>query len=395
MADNINNETIGELGENETVSKYEKLKQQLSEIYNGLKELLKGKTGTPAVRHQMEMTEKLLSKIKAPVPETSSIFEEETEKAEIVNFTADDMPDNIIEFSSEVGPEESIIKKARIFYTGTHKGRVYTKEDMKRIVDNFDPAEGIPLQLDHSKSAKDTIGYPRTMELSSDGKEIYSNIEILGKDNVEKVRLGLWKKLSAGLSLKLPEMKADHVAVTPFPALSSATLFSKYGENAEKTQQALQNMINQSINTSEKLRQEFGISNDKEGGNNKMGDTNNQDQMQQVNMVEFTALKEEFARLEKEKGELEERIQFKEDAEYIETFTVGNEVKTTPAMREIELKLYHSLNPEQRALFADLKKMQPSFVDVAVYSTQKANKPGEKSKEEINKEADQILNYTR
>lgn len=118
---------------------------------------------------------------------------------EIINFTAADMPDNTVIFSEDIQPGESIMKPARLFYVGKHKGRDYTKPDLARIVQNFNPDEEIPLQLDHSKSARDTIGFPRKVWLSEDGTEIHGDLEFRGKDNVEKVRLGLWKKLSIGL----------------------------------------------------------------------------------------------------------------------------------------------------------------------------------------------------
>jgi len=88
---------------------------------------------------------------------------------EVINFTAADMPDNTVIFSEDIQPGESITKPARLFYVGKHKGRNYTKSDLAKIVQNFNPDEEIPLQLDHSKSARETIIFPKKVWLSDEG----------------------------------------------------------------------------------------------------------------------------------------------------------------------------------------------------------------------------------
>ncbi len=74
----------------------------------------------------------------------------------LLRFTVED---NDVTFTDEVKSDsESLVKKARLFYVGTHKGRDYSADDLKKVTDSF---EEVPLQLDHSKSARDTVGIVR------------------------------------------------------------------------------------------------------------------------------------------------------------------------------------------------------------------------------------------
>jgi len=140
---------------------------------------------------------------------------------DLLRFTVED---NDVTFTDEVKSDsESLVKKARLFYVGTHKGHDYSADDLKKVADSF---EEVPLQRDHSKSARDTVGIVRKTWLKQDGRELHGELEFLGRDPVEKVRLGLWKKLSVGMTIKQPEMKLMEVSVTLFPALAGAKVFS-------------------------------------------------------------------------------------------------------------------------------------------------------------------------
>lgn len=231
---------------------------------------------------------------------------------EIAKFT---VADNPVIFTGEVGSnEESLAKTARLFYAGTHKGRKYSKDDLKKIVDNFNGEERIPIQLDHSTSAKDTVGITKRVWLSDDGTEIHGELEFLGKENVDRVRLGLWKQVSVGLSIKQPEMKLLEVSITPFPALEEAQVFSKDNGGDEM--------------------------------NGKMTEPENK-----TEMTEIEEIRTKFAKIKAEKEKLEEKIRFMESQETIEQFVLDG--KTTPAMKETELKLFHSMSEEQQKEFIE------------------------------------------
>jgi hypothetical protein len=75
---------------------------------------------------------------------------------DLLTFTVDN---NDVTFTDEVKSDsESLVKKARLFYVGTHKGRSYSAGDLKKVADSF---EEVPLQLDRIKSARDTVGIVR------------------------------------------------------------------------------------------------------------------------------------------------------------------------------------------------------------------------------------------
>ncbi len=280
---------------------------------------------------------------------------------DLIEFS-DVMTDNTIVFSQDTQPGERLMKRGRVFYVGTHKGRYYGPEDLKKIVSNF-PAEGIPLQLGHSTSARDTIGYQRTAELSQDGTEIHGNIEILGRDNVEKTRLGLWKKLSSALALR--DLIPEHLAVTPFPYLPKAMMFDNI-DNNKKGSETMDPKEDKKETVDfaqfEAMKAEFS-----------------------KQQEEFAKQKEKLATMEAERAKLAEEVQFAKDKEQIEIFSRPDKkghIRTTPGMKDEELALFHSLNEEQRKLFEAYKAKMPAFIDTNIYNTQQFSKPGEEGLDE-------------
>lgn len=92
-----------------------------------------------------------------------------------------------------------------------------------------------PIQLDHSTSAKDTIGRligdVELRETEVDGekvKALFGRVRILGRENVERVLDGRWTNLSIGADFD--EGFISEVTVTPFPAASDASLLSRKHE---------------------------------------------------------------------------------------------------------------------------------------------------------------------
>ena len=89
-----------------------------------------------------------------------------------------------------------------------------------------------PLQLDHSTSAKDTVGrLVGDLEVGEhttpEGKykALFGKVRILGKENVEKVMDGRWTHVSIGADLE--SHKITELTITPFPAAADASLLSK------------------------------------------------------------------------------------------------------------------------------------------------------------------------
>lgn len=92
-----------------------------------------------------------------------------------------------------------------------------------------------PIQLDHSTSAKDTIGRlvgnvdVRETEINGEKvKALFGRVRILGRENVERVLDGRWTNLSIGADFD--EGYISEVTVTPFPAASDASLLSRKHE---------------------------------------------------------------------------------------------------------------------------------------------------------------------
>lgn len=142
-------------------------------------------------------------------------------------------------------------KRAVLVYQGTFQsmdGEVQiTPAKMKKLVSNHNarlnslsqryqgevPIHAYPpIQLDHSTSARDTIGRlvgkvelgDYTLENGEVVPAVYGNACVLGADNIERVEDGRWSQLSIGADLDSGELV--ELSVTPFNAAKSATLLS-------------------------------------------------------------------------------------------------------------------------------------------------------------------------
>lgn len=149
----------------------------------------------------------------------------------------------------------SIEKKAMLVYTGSFEsldGPVdITDEDLTKLAENHNgflakmsrlAGGGTPLkfappiQLDHSTSAKDTVGRlvgnlelgTHKLEDGTEVKALMGNVKILGKENVEKVQDGRWTHLSIGADLS--SHKITELTITPFPAAAEASLLNRMGK---------------------------------------------------------------------------------------------------------------------------------------------------------------------
>lgn len=159
--------------------------------------------------------------------------------------------------------ESSIERDALLVYTGKFQsadGEVVVSDDqLSRLAANHNGilsklkrlATGSteihakhfpPIQLDHSTSAKDTIGRligdVELRETEVDGekvKALFGRVRILGRENVERVLDGRWTNLSIGADFD--EGFISEVTVTPFPAASDASLLSKNAKRDEVNSQ--------------------------------------------------------------------------------------------------------------------------------------------------------------
>jgi hypothetical protein len=163
------------------------------------------------------------------------------------------------------GDSDAMIERdALLVYTGTFDsmdGAVAINDDhIERLVSNHNSRlsrlkrmvsgetavlKGCPpIQLDHSVSARETVGrlvgdvrkgVYRDEETGTEHMGIYGKVRVLGRENVEKVKDGRWIHLSIGADLDDP--KLNEVSITPFPAAANASLLaSRKAKMAESKQ---------------------------------------------------------------------------------------------------------------------------------------------------------------
>lgn len=145
--------------------------------------------------------------------------------------------------------ENMIERRAMLVYAGTFQSMdgevVVSKSHIKNLVKNHNSflgkfkrlASGLaamknypPIQLDHSTSARDTIGrLVGDLEVEDyedeDGKKmpaVFGNVRILGRENVERVNDGRWTHLSIGADFD--KGSVSELTVTPFPAAKNASM---------------------------------------------------------------------------------------------------------------------------------------------------------------------------
>lgn len=172
-------------------------------------------------------------------------------------------------FSEEING--ALYKDAELFSVGTHRGVEYTKEDLQVLVDTFFPEDNVPVQLDHSDSAKDTVGFLQEVSLS-DGK-LYGKLKIIDEDAKKKTKNGLYKKLSISFYLedfngKAKPYRIREVSLVAFPQVKSAQLFKEEGSSISnyedggnkmttktenKNMERLGFLLNKALNTNESL----------------------------------------------------------------------------------------------------------------------------------------------
>lgn len=228
-----------------------------------------------------------------------------------------------------------MIKEALMFSVGKHRGTDYTQDDIDQLVKNFNAADKIPVQLDHSDSARDTVGFIESVE-AKDGK-LMGKLKIIDTYAKERIDLGLMNKLSIGFYLKETEEgfkphALREVSLVAFPQVKGAQLFSENGYVSDY---------------------------DEKGGTKMSVDKN----LETVNLSEIKAqlkaeleseLAVQYSDLEKEVEALREvKTKFNESqvTSKIEKFSA--ESKVVPAQTDALTKLLSSFSQEQMAAFEE------------------------------------------
>lgn len=221
---------------------------------------------------------------------------------------------------------EDMIRQAELFSVGVHRGVEYTQEDLEELARNFDPNEEIPVQIDHSESAKDTVGYLERVEVK-DGK-LLGTLRIIDDFAKERIRKKLMRKLSISFYLKHTDQgfkpyKIREVSLVAFPQVKTARIFSENGYISTYDEEEVEAMADKDLDLREQIREE----------------------------VEQEA-HEEFAELRKRVEELEKiKQQFNESQIKARIEKFQEDKKVVPAQVESLEKLLKTFSEEQMSLF--------------------------------------------
>jgi len=169
-----------------------------------------------------------------------------------VRLLSEDPAVGAMQAGGEVTEQGHFDKKVMMVYCGKFEsmdGPVEIKdEDIDKLVSNHnsklaklsrlasgehDLSKMPPVQLDHSVSARDTVGRLvgdlTVGEYQPDGKPMvkamFGTARFLGAENIERVKDGRWSHVSMGADLENHTL--SELTVTPFPAAADASLLSR------------------------------------------------------------------------------------------------------------------------------------------------------------------------
>lgn len=239
--------------------------------------------------------------------------------------------------------DNKYIKEAEMFSTGVHRGVEYTEDDINSLVDTFSADEDIPVQLDHSESARDTVGFIR--EAFAKNGKLMGKLEILDKAIQERIDLGLMKKLSVSFYLKHSEegfkpYKLREVSLVAFPQVKGARLFSENGYVSEYEDSKGGNEM--AVNKLKFGEEELTVEQLFEKAKNEAFK-----QAEAQVHEQYSALEEKLEKL----TQVNEKFTEKEITHKVEKFQEEN--KVVPAQAEALTKLLGSFSEEQASLFEE------------------------------------------
>lgn len=253
---------------------------------------------------------------------------------------------------------------ATLFYVGQHRAgdKPWSAKDLDEMDATFVAPTGdldwsVPIQLDHSESARDTQGHIRKTwraKVAVNGAEIEGlkgRLRYVGREAVDQVRAGNWRKLS--LSIYRDTNIIREVSVTPFPCLTGATNHHESEEStmakpanheapvaeSQPKEPEIQEFASSAV---EAMRAEFAAESRKQ-----------QEQL------------DKQAKLIAEQGKI---IRFAELTKVVDRFSETK--KTLPCMREAELALVETLSDDQLALYKAVKEATPELINFGTLGSQ-------------------------
>lgn len=127
-----------------------------------------------------------------------------------------------------------LLKDAILFEAGTHRGKSYTVEHLQALANSFNNEDSVPVQLDHSESAKDTVGFLESVYVK--GNQLLGKLRVIEEFAKEKVAKGLMKKVSISFYTDKQgnPTRLREVSLVAFPQLKGATLFSEQSSQLDE-----------------------------------------------------------------------------------------------------------------------------------------------------------------
>lgn len=267
------------------------------------------------------------------------------------------------EFSEAISEGEDLIKEAIMFSTGTHRGKEYTEEHLNTLANNFAVEDAIPIQLDHSESARDTVGFLEEATVK-DGK-LLGKVRIIEEWAKSRITQKLLNKLSVSFYTDKEgnPTRLREVSLVAFPQLKGAKLFSENGFTSE-SDELVQTEEVQPMPEDNQLPQNF------------------------------TELENAYKQLAEKMEAQESRLQkFAEEkvAVKVEKFQESN--KVVPAQKESLTKLLASFSEEQTEMFEEfMTNMKPvEFGEVA--EVEQSTKPEETPEHQDFRETEEYKEY--
>jgi len=249
--------------------------------------------------------------------------------------------------SSETKVEDGLfLKDALLFETGKHRGKEFTIEDLQILAQSFNPDNPVPVQLDHSSSTKDTVGFVKKVWIQ--GKQLLGQLEIVDEKMQQRIDKGLSKKLSIGFYVDGKTRKPSslrEVSIVAFPQVKTATIFKEEdgGEPEMNEQEKME------------LREEIAS----------------------AVRAEYQEKLEEYAKMEVQLAEMKEReLQAK-----AEQFVSQYSEKVLPAQAEILTKLVVGLSEEQVELLEEFLKIEDK-IDLSELGNSNSTLTEEEKKEQ-------------
>lgn len=331
-----------------------------------------------------------------PAQQEASSFSE----SEVLQFPAEGLEDGFSEgvFGEGDDAVPFLDVQARLFTAGTHRGRTYTTDDLDEMVASFKPPAtelsdwDVPIQLDHSASARDTQGHIRAVW--RDGQDLMGTLRFVGQQAIQPVRERRYRKLSVGIQLTRPR-RLKEVSVTPFPYVTQAAIFKQEEPMNEETKPAEELKKKKAAEETEGEKKEE-MSQAKPATpptpppappapvveKEQMSDTFAK--VKAEHEQRMAAIEAKFAEREAKLVEQERLQRFKELTHLTETFC--EEGKSVPPMAPKELAFVQTLSDEQLAAYKELKALQPAVVDFSVRGVQ-TSAPNKEQMNEVDVQA--------